>query len=124
MPSNKTILIVDDSATIVMSLKNNLEIAGYNVESADNGKVALDKIQSGLTPNLIITDINMPVMTGLEFIKHARKPSNCRFTPILILTTESSAERKTEAKSLGATGWLVKPCSGTDLINVVKKVLP
>jgi two-component system chemotaxis response regulator CheY len=122
--SKKTILVVDDSATIVMSLRNNLEIAGYDVESASNGQEALDKLKSGVKPNLIITDVNMPVMGGLAFIKEARKLANCRFTPILILTTESSTERKTEAKSLGATGWLIKPCSGTDLINIAKKLLP
>ena len=122
--SQKTILIVDDSSTIVMSLRNNLEIAGFEVESASNGQEALDKLKSGFKPNLMITDINMPILGGLELIKEARKLASCRFIPILVMTTESSTERKTEAKSLGATGWLVKPCGGTDLINIVKKLLP
>ena len=121
---NKLIFIVDDSATIIMSLKNNLEIAGYQVETATNGQEAFDKLQNGIKPNLIITDVNMPIMNGLEFLKKARTLASCKFTPILLLTTETSQERKTEAKSLGATGWLVKPCSGTDLINIVKKLLP
>jgi two-component system chemotaxis response regulator CheY len=121
---NKLILIVDDSTTIIMSLKNNLEIAGYQVETATNGQEAFDKLQNGIKPNLIITDVNMPIMNGLEFLKKARTLASCKFTPILLLTTETSQERKTEAKSLGATGWLVKPCSGTDLINIVKKLLP
>ena len=121
---NKTILIVDDSATIVMSLRNNLEIAGYTVHSASNGKEALNVLQSGIKPNLIITDVNMPIMTGLEFIKHARALPTCRFIPIVLLTTETSQDRKEEAKKLGATGWLIKPCGGTDLINLVKKLIP
>jgi two-component system chemotaxis response regulator CheY len=119
---SKAILIVDDSATMLMSLKATFELHGFKVESASNGKEALDKIKSGLKPDLIITDLNMPVMDGLEFIKNVRPL--LKFVPILILTTESEAKKREEAKKLGATGWLVKPVSGTDLINVIKKVLP
>jgi len=118
----KNIMVVDDSATIVMSLKNNLEIAGFYVESAGNGQEALDLLK-GYKPDLIITDINMPIMGGLEFIKEAKKLYSCRFTPILALTTETSSDRKMEAKSVGAAGWLVKPCSGSDLISVIKKFI-
>lgn len=121
---SKTILIVDDSATIVMSLRNNLEIAGYTVESAIDGLEAIDKLKGGLKPQMIITDLNMPRLSGLDLVQEARKLAACRFIPILLLTTESSADRKAEAKTLGATGWLVKPCGGTDLINIVKKLLP
>uniref|UniRef100_A0A7V5XH94 Response regulator n=1 Tax=Thermodesulfobacterium geofontis TaxID=1295609 RepID=A0A7V5XH94_9BACT len=119
---SKTILIVDDSATMIMSLKVALEMHGFKVETASNGKEALDKIKSGLKPALIITDLNMPVMDGMEFIKNVRLI--LKFIPILILTTESEVKKREEAKKLGATGWLVKPISGTDLINVIKKVLP
>jgi len=119
---SKTILIVDDSATMIMSLKAALEMHGFKVETASNGKEALDKIKSGLKPALIITDLNMPVMDGMEFIKNVRPI--LKFIPILILTTESEVKKREEAKKLGATGWLVKPVSGTDLINVIKKVLP
>lgn len=118
----KTVLIVDDSATMLLSLKTNLEIHGFKVEQASNGKQALDKVKSGLKPDLIITDINMPEMDGLEFIKNVRPI--LKFTPILILTTESEQSKREQAKKLGATGWLVKPVSGQDLINVIKKVLP
>lgn len=118
----KTFLIVDDSATMLLSLKTNLEIHGFKVEQASNGKQALDKVKSGLKPDLIITDINMPEMDGLEFIKNVRPI--LKFTPILILTTESEQIKREQAKKLGATGWLVKPVSGQDLINVIKKVLP
>lgn len=120
----KTILIVDDSATIVMSLKNNLEIAGYAVETASDGMEALNKAKSGMKPDLVITDVNMPRMDGLELINQLRQLSSYKFVPILLLTTENSLERKQDAKRLGATGWIVKPCSGTELINVVKKLIP
>ncbi len=119
---SKTVLIVDDSSTMIISLKAALEMHGFKVETALNGQMALDKIKSGLKPDLIITDINMPVMDGLEFIRNVK--SLLRFTPILILTTESEQKKREEAKRLGATGWLVKPVSGTELINIIKKVLP
>ena len=118
----KTILIVDDSTTMIMSLKTILEVNGFKVETANDGKVALDKIKGGLKPDLIITDINMPNMNGLDLIKNARQI--LRFTPILALTTESQQAKRDEAKKYGATGWIVKPVSGTDLIKVIKQVLP
>ncbi|GAB6161592.1 response regulator [Desulfothermus naphthae] len=120
----KTILLVDDSPTILMSVESILKKAGYKTEKAKNGKEALDKLKSGLKPNLIITDYNMPIMDGLTFIKHVRKLPSCRFTPILILTTESEQKKKMEAKKAGATGWLVKPVKPNDLLNVLKKVIP
>lgn len=121
---SKTILIVDDSATVVMSLRNNLEIAGYLVESASDGLEALDKLKAGLKPQLIITDLNMPKLSGIELVKEARKLSSCKFIPILLLTTENSPERKNEARANGFSGYIVKPCGGTDLLNVIKKLLP
>ena len=105
----KIILIVDDSATMVMSVKNNLEIAGFKVETADDGAKALAKLKSGIKPDLIITDINMPNMGGMELIRNVRSLPGLRFTPILTLTTESQADKREEGKKLGATGWLVKP---------------
>jgi len=118
----KTVLVVDDSAVMLMSLKQTLEIAGFKVETAGDGQAALKRIQAGLKPDLILTDINMPVMGGLDLIKNVR--SVLRFTPILALTTESQAAKRDEAKRLGATGWLVKPVGGADLIRVIKQVLP
>jgi two-component system, chemotaxis family, chemotaxis protein CheY len=118
----KTILIVDDSATIVMSVKSSLELAGFKVQTASDGQMALDKLQAGLKPDLVITDINMPRMDGLELIAQARKL--LRFTPILALTTESQQAKRDEAKRLGASGWLVKPVSGVDLVKVIRQVLP
>ena len=118
----KKIFIIDDSSVIVMSLRQILEMEGFEVESANNGAEALEKVKTGLKPDLIITDINMPEMGGLDFIKNVRPI--LKFTPILVLTTESDAAKREEAKSIGATGWLVKPVDGKDLITVVKQVLP
>ncbi|SEP79335.1 two-component system, chemotaxis family, response regulator CheY [Ectothiorhodospira magna] len=120
----KTILVVDDSVTMVMSLKTSLQIAGFTVETANDGQQALDKLKGGVKPDLIITDINMPRMGGMEFIRHARALPGMRFTPILALTTESQQAKRDEAKKLGATGWLLKPVGGADLVKVIKQVLP
>lgn len=121
---SKTILIVDDSPTMIMSLRTTLEMNGFAVEAASDGVRALALLQGGLRPNLIITDINMPNMGGLEFIRAARALPTCRFTPILTLTTESDQSKRDESRRLGATGWLVKPLSGPDLLAVIRQVLP
>jgi two-component system chemotaxis response regulator CheY len=120
----KTILVVDDSATMLMSLKTTLAMGGYQVETASNGQLALDKLNAGAKPNLILTDVNMPVMGGMELIGKARALPGFRFIPILTLTTESEAGKRDEGKRAGATGWLVKPVSGNDLLKVIKQVLP
>lgn len=121
---SKTILIVDDSATMIMSVKSNLEMNGFKVETAGDGVQALSKLKTGIKPDLIITDINMPNMGGLELIQAVRALTGFRFTPILTLTTESQSAKRDEGKKLGATGWLVKPVDGADLIKVIKQVLP
>ena len=120
----KTIMIVYDSSTMLMSLRNSLEIAGFNVLEGNDGSVALKTLQGGAKPDLIITDINMPKMGGIEFISKVRALPGFRFIPILALTTESQQGKRDEAKKLGATGWLLKPVSGTDLNKIIKQVLP
>ena len=120
----KTILVVDDSITMVMSLKSTLTLNGFQVESAGNGREALDKLAAGLKPDLIVTDVNMPVMGGMELIRKTRAMPGLKFIPILTLTTESELAKRSEGKLAGATGWLVKPVSGNDLIAVIRKVLP
>jgi two-component system chemotaxis response regulator CheY len=120
----KIILIVDDSVLMLTSVKSNLEMAGFKVEAAEDGVKAMAKLKGGLKPDLIITDINMPNMDGMELIKNVRALPGFRFTPILTMTTESQAEKREEGKKLGATGWLVKPVGGADLVKVIKKVLP
>ena len=94
------------------------------METAGDGKIALEKLKSGIKPDLILTDINMPNMGGLELIKNVRALANFRFTPVLTLTTESDATKREEAKRSGATGWLVKPIDGNELIKVIRRVLP
>ena len=120
----KTILVVDDSVTMVMSLKSTLSMSGFHVETASNGQQAIDKLKGGCKPDLILTDVNMPIMGGLEMIGKVRALPGCRFFPILTLTTESEATKRDEGRRLGATGWLVKPVSVNDLIKVVKQLLP
>lgn len=120
----KTIMVVDDSVTMVMSLKSTLTLNGFQAESAANGREALDRVQAGLRPDLIVTDINMPVMGGMELIRNVRSMPGMKFVPILALTTESEVAKRNEGKLAGATGWLVKPVSGNDLVAVIRKVLP
>jgi two-component system, chemotaxis family, chemotaxis protein CheY len=118
----KTIFIVDDSATMLSSVKGILVNSGFKVETACDGEQALSKLKAGVKPDLIITDINMPKMDGITLIKEARKL--LRFTPIVALTTESQQAKRDEAKRSGASGWLVKPIGGTELVGVIKQLLP
>lgn len=118
----KTIFVVDDSATMLMSLRSTLEMNGFKVETAKDGQDAMQRIKGGLRPDLMITDINMPNMNGMQLIKEARPIM--KFTPILALTTESQAEKRDEARKHGATGWLVKPVSGNDLVKVIRQLVP
>ena len=121
---SKIIFIVDDSPTMIMSISTTLQINGYIVEKAVDGVDALEQLKRGLKPDLIITDINMPRMGGLELIRQIKTMGNFRFTPILTLTTESDPLKRDEGKKLGATGWMVKPVSGPDLLKVIQQVLP
>ncbi|WP_297205075.1 response regulator [uncultured Brachyspira sp.] len=119
----KTILIVDDSNTARASVEYTLKKGSYSVVSADDGTTGLEVL--GKTPNvdMIITDLNMPKMDGIEFIKHVRQVDQHKYTPILMLTTESQDEKKMEGKAAGASGWLVKPFNPTQLLDVVKRFL-
>jgi two-component system chemotaxis response regulator CheY len=121
---SKTILYVDDSTTLQMSMKSMLSVQDYQVELAGDGIEAMDKLKGGLKPDLIITDINMPRMGGFELIKNVRALASFRFTPILTMTTESQQDKRDEGKRLGATGWLVKPTSSSDLLAILHKLLP
>src|ERR1035438_535777 len=113
-----TILVVDDSTTMLMSLKTTLTMNGFHVETASDGVNALERLNAGIKPNLILTDVNMPRMGGLELIGKVRAMAGLRFVPILTLTTESEVGKRDEGKRVGATGWLVKPVSGNDLVKV------
>jgi two-component system chemotaxis response regulator CheY len=118
------ILVLDDSATMVMSLSRVLKNAGYDVETASNGKEGIAKLAGGLKPCLILTDINMPQMDGIAFIKEARKSAPTRFTPIIVLTTESGGQKRDEARAAGASAWLTKPTEPIDLLTALKQLLP
>ena len=117
-----TIITVDDSASMRQMITFTLEKAGYEVITAEDGVDAVDKLGSN-TINMMITDLNMPRMDGIELIKSVRTMSQYKFIPIIMLTTESDNLKKQEGKAAGATGWIVKPFKPEQLIGVVKKVL-
>jgi len=119
----KTIFLVDDSATILLSISSILQKAGYTTEKAANAQEALKKFGGGIKADLLITDLNMPGMNGIELIKEVRKLGSYRFMPILFLTTESQQSKKVEAKAAGASGWIVKPATADELLNTIKLVL-
>lgn len=119
-----TALIVDDSPTMLMSIGGMLSKAGLQVEQASSGEEALGKLRAGLKPRLMITDLNMGQMNGIELIREARKTPGMMFTPILMLTTESEQAKRQEAKSAGATGWLVKPVNPASLVKLVDQFVP
>lgn len=121
--SNK-VLIVDDSPTMLMSIEGILVKAGLSVEKATSGEQALTKLQSGLKVRLMITDLNMGAMNGIELIRAARKVPGMTFTPMLMLTTESQQDKRNDAKAAGATGWIVKPVDGESLTKLVKQLVP
>lgn len=120
---SKTIFLVDDSATILLSISGILGKAGYTVEKAANAEEALRKFGAGVKADLLITDLNMPGMNGIELIKEVRKLPAYKFMPILFLTTESQQSRKLEAKAAGASGWIVKPATADELLNTIKLVI-
>jgi len=119
----KKILIVDDSPTMRQMVTFTLREASFDVLEAENGQDALKKIE-GQKFDLILTDLNMPIMDGITFIRNARGLPATKYVPILMLTTESQAEKKSEGKAAGATGWIVKPFDPPKLLAVIGKVLP
>jgi len=120
----KTILIVDDSPTILMSMSGILERAGHTVTQASSAEDAVAKLKGGLRPDLVITDFHMGAMNGIELVREVRKMAGLQFIPVLLVTTESQQEKRIDAKAAGATGWLVKPVLSDALLQVVKQVVP
>jgi len=118
----KTVLTVDDSASIRQMVAFTLKSAGYTVIEAADGQEGLDKAKANAV-NLVLTDQNMPKMDGLTLIRSLRGLPQYKATPILMLTTESSDAMKAQGRSVGATGWLVKPFDPQKLLEVVKKVI-
>lgn len=117
-----SILAVDDSASMRQMVSFTLKGAGYDVIEAADGAEAL-KLARGQPVNLVITDVNMPNMDGIALIRELRALPSYRFTPLLMLTTESSPEKKQQGKAAGATGWIVKPFNPGQLLSTVRKVL-
>jgi len=118
---SKTILTVDDSRTMRDMLRLALQEAGFTVIQAEDGVHGLEVLQ-GERPDVIITDINMPRMDGYGFMKGVRGDPQHRATPILVLTTESSLEKKLLARDAGATGWIVKPFVPEKLVDAINRV--
>ncbi|MEW6077361.1 MAG: response regulator [Thermodesulfobacteriota bacterium] len=119
----QTIMVVDDSTSVRKMVAFTLENAGYKVLEAENGMDALEKL-NGAQVNMFIVDLNMPHVDGFELTRSVRAMQEYRFTPIVMLTTESLEAKKREGKAAGATGWITKPFKPDQLIGVVKKVMP
>ncbi|MBI5847460.1 MAG: response regulator [Nitrospirae bacterium] len=119
----KNILIVDDSASMRQLVSFALKTAGYEVTAAVHGKDAIDKTNNETKYEMVITDLNMPEMDGIELIKQLRMKPGYKFTPVIMLTTESQDSKKQEGKAAGATGWIVKPFTPEQLVGVVKKLV-
>jgi two-component system chemotaxis response regulator CheY len=119
---SKTIMTVDDSASVRQMVAFTLKQAGHNVLEAADGQLALTKL-SASRADMVITDLNMPNLDGIELIRQLRAMPLYKYIPIVMLTTESQADKKMAGKSAGATGWIVKPFTMEQLIAVVNKVL-
>ena len=117
---SRTFLIVDDSASMRQLIAFTIKDAGYNVLLAENGRDALEKITRAKI-DMVITDLNMPEMDGITFIRELREKADYKFVPIIMLTTESQEAKKQEGRAAGASGWIVKPFSPSQLMDVVKK---
>jgi two-component system, chemotaxis family, chemotaxis protein CheY len=118
----KTILIVEDSPTIRQTLTTLLSLSGFRVETAEDGEEGVGRLQRGLQPDLIITDLYMPRMDGLAFTRAAR--TLLVSTPILLLTVENRRDKRELARQAGATGWLLKPVAPRTLLSAIRRVMP
>ncbi|MBO2601577.1 response regulator [Shewanella algae] len=118
----KTILAVDDSASMRQMVSFTLKTAGFDVTEANNGEEAL-KVAQGREFDLVISDVNMPIMDGIELIRNLRELPNYKFVPMLMLTTETTTDKKQQGRAAGATGWIVKPFNPDQLLATVRKVL-
>lgn len=116
------ILAVDDSASMRQMVSFTLKSAGFDVAEAEDGVAALDLARKERF-NLVLADVNMPNMDGIALIKALRAEADYKFTPMLMLTTESGTDKKMEGKAAGATGWIVKPFNPEQLIATIQKVL-
>lgn len=118
---NKTVMVVDDSASVRQVVSITLKSAGYDVVEACDGKDALSKLGSQKL-HLIICDVNMPNLDGISFVKELKKTAQHRFTPVIMLTTESEEAKKKEGQAAGARAWIVKPFQPAQMLNAVAKL--
>jgi len=117
----KTIMVIDDSASLRQVVGIALKGAGYDVIEARDGADALARLH-GQKINLVVSDVNMPNMDGISFVKQFKSMPNYRFTPVIMLTTESQEEKKREGQAAGAKAWVVKPFKPEVLLNAVQKL--
>ncbi|MDA8382395.1 MAG: response regulator [Betaproteobacteria bacterium] len=120
----KTVLVVDDSASLRQVVSIALKGAGYDVLEASDGKDALSKLAGQQRVHLIISDVNMPNMDGIALVKAVKQLAQYKFTPIIMLTTESQEEKKREGQAAGAKAWVVKPFQPAQMLAAVSKLLP
>lgn len=120
----KTALIVDDSKSIRAVIGTVLKVAGYNVIEAGDGQEAMDLLTGGEHADIIITDLNMPNMDGIQFIWNVRKLSDYVFTPICMLTTESEQSKLEQGESVSTDAWITKPIQPARVLKIVSEILP
>ena len=118
----KKVMVVDDSASLRQVVSIALKGAGYDVVEASDGKDALGKLK-GNKINLVISDVNMPNMDGITFVKELKKLAEYKFTPVIMLTTESQESKKQEGQAAGAKAWVVKPFTPTQMLAAVSKLI-
>jgi two-component system, chemotaxis family, chemotaxis protein CheY len=119
----KTILIVDDSSSLRTVVKMALNRAGYDVLEAGDGRDALRQLEKAAKVNLIVSDVNMPNMDGITFVKEVKAHPRHKFTPVIMLTTEGQDEKKQQGRAAGAKAWIVKPFNPPQLLDAVSKLI-
>ncbi|HEX5460664.1 MAG TPA: response regulator [Steroidobacteraceae bacterium] len=118
----KKILIVDDSSSVRTIARTALREQGYDVVEAGNGREALEKL-SAERVHLVVSDVNMPVMDGITFLKELKSHPTSRFVPVIMLTTEAGEDKKQEGRAAGAKAWIVKPFQPATLVDAVSKLV-
>jgi len=119
----KTILIVDDSNSLRTVVKLALQRASYDVLEAGDGVQGLDALRSAAKVNLIVSDVNMPNMDGITFVKQLKADTRFKFTPVIMLTTEGASEKMAQGRAAGAKAWIVKPFNPPQLLDAVAKLI-
>ena len=120
---SKTILIVDDSLSLRTVVRMALERAGYAVLEASDGRQGLAQLDKGGKVNLIVSDVNMPNMNGIEFVTEVKKHPKHRFLPVIMLTTENQRDKMEQGRAAGAKAWIVKPFDPPQLLDAVSKLV-